>query len=133
MFAIGANYLTAGNALDDHQHDYIWLNCASSSLKLPRANHIPIVHRPLADSFQPLKDLMDTMQSLLSCNFIPSLGILAGLVMGLGYEKIVTQYDFYPAIIAIGGLSCGKTTSLISALSTIGSHKTGIVCMLPYH
>ena len=46
--------------------------------------------------------------------------------MGLGYEQIVNRYDFCPTVIATGGLSCGKTTSLISALATIGSHKSGM-------
>ena len=87
---------------------------------------MPVLHLPLAEDFQPLQELMDMMKSLLCCNFIPALGMLAGLVMGLGYEQIVNHYEFCPTVIATGGLSCGKTTSLISALSTIGCHKSGI-------
>jgi len=110
------------------EHHYIWLDerhCTNLSLKLPRVNHLPIIVPLLADSFQPLKDLVDAMKALLSCNFIPALGVMAGLVMGLGYERIINQYDCCPTVIATGGLSCGKTTSLISALATIGSHKSG--------
>ena len=111
--------------MDSDEHPYIWLNERHCTMKLPRVNHLPLIVTPLADSFQPLKDLVDAMKALLSCNYIPALGILAGLVMGLGYEKIINQYDFCPTVIATGGLSCGKTTSLISALATIGSHKSG--------
>ena len=115
--------------MTEDEHDYIWLEdicCGSSLLRLPRTAHMPVLHFPLAESFRPLKDLMTLMKSLVGCNFIPALGMLAGVVMGMGYAQIVNHYQFCPTVIATGGLSCGKTTSLISALSTIGCHKSGI-------
>ena len=47
--------------------------------------------------------------------------------MALGYQKIVDHFGYCPTVIATGGLSCGKTTSLMSALSTIGCHKSGLI------
>lgn len=55
------------------------------------------------ENFQPLQELMDMMESLLCCSFIPALGILAGLVMGFGYEQILNHYEFCPTVITTGG------------------------------
>ena len=45
--------------------------------------------------------------------------------MALGYQRIIQNNGHCPMVLATGGLSCGKTTSLMSMLSTIGNHKTG--------
>ena len=68
---------------------------------------------------------MSVLKTLLGNNYLPALGLLAGLVMALGYQHIVQNNGHCPMVLATGGLSCGKTTSLMSVLSTIGNHKSG--------
>lgn len=122
-------FLQIGELLEEDDHNYIWpqdkcIGC--TAIRLPFSAHLPNIQLPLSDSFQPLQELTESMQSLLGCNFIPALGMLAGLVMGLGYQRIIDFFEFCPTVIATGGLSCGKTTSLTTALSTIGCHKSGM-------
>ena len=116
--------------LEEENHNFIWLQDKCDGipgLKLPVAAHLPVIPLPIADNLLPLQELAELMRSLLGCNFMPAMGMLAGLVMGLGYEHIINFYEFCPTVIATGGLSCGKTTSLMTALSTIGCHKSGIL------
>ena len=46
--------------------------------------------------------------------------------MSLGYQRIIQNNGYCSMVIATGGLSYGKTISLMSMLSTIGKRKTGI-------
>ena len=80
---------------------------------------------PLTSDFQPLIELTSLLRTILGHNFIPALGMIAGVLIGLGYQRLIDQYGYCPCVIATGGLSCGKTTSLLAALSTIGSQRTG--------
>ena len=117
-----------GEAIEKDQQEYIWIgDICKSALRLPNSGHLPIICLPLATSFQPLNQLVDLLQSLLGVNSIPAIGMFAGLIMALGYQKIVDHFGYCPTVIATGGLSCGKTTSLMSALSTIGCHKSGLI------
>ena len=79
---------------------------------------------PLASDFHPLIELTSLLRTILGHNFIPALGMIAGVLIGLGYQCLKNQYGYCPYVIASGGLSCGKT-SLLAALSTIGSQRTG--------
>lgn len=111
-----------GEVVDSH--DYIWIgDKCDSTLKLPKSGHLPVIRLPLAISFEPLWQLAQLLQYLLGENFIPAIGMIAGLLMALGYQKIVDHFGYCPTVIATGGLSCGKTNSLQSALSTVGCHK----------
>ena len=115
--------------MDEEQHNYIWLQdkyIGSTAANHAFGGHLPIIQLPLRDSFQPLQELSELMRSVLECNFILALGTMAGLVMGLGYQRIIDFYDFCPTVIATGGLSCGKRTSLMTTLSITGCHKSGM-------
>lgn len=115
-----------GEVVDSH--DYIWIgDKCDPILRLPNSGHLPIIRLPLAISFEPLQQLVRLLHSLLGENFIPAIGMFAGLLMALGYQKIVDHFGYCPTVIATGGLSCGKTTSLMSALSSIGCHKSGMI------
>ena len=59
---------------------------------------------------------------MLGNNFIRGLGILAVVVIGLGYLNIVSEC---PSIMATGSLGRVKTTTLLAAMSTIGCDRTG--------
>jgi len=76
-------------------------------------------------SVEPLQELARLLKFLLGQNFIPFLGMLAGVLMGLGYQKIQQHFGYCPMIVTTGSLSCGKTTSLLSALSVVGLQRSG--------
>lgn len=102
--------------------NYIWIGVYCG---LPTSENLPTISLPLACSFEPLKILIHLLKSLLGQNFMPSLGMFAGLMMALGYQKIQQHFGYCPTVVATGGLSCGKTTSLVAVLSTIGSQRSG--------
>ena len=102
-----------------------WGTC-DPALKLPTETHTPRIQLPLATDFPAREALKTVLQNVLVNKFIPALGLLARVVMGLGYQRIVACYGYCPRITATGGLRRGKMTSLVTVLSTIASQRIGI-------
>ena len=108
------------------------LSCATKSVKMlylegcvPSFKYSPHVETPLSDNFSTLITLCKNLKIVLGNNFIHGLGILAGVVIGLGYLNIVSEFGFCPSIMATGSLGRAKPTTLLASMSTIGCDRTG--------
>ncbi len=117
--------------VDPQTSEFLWLgNISDPLMKLPSTKAAPIVLLPLATDFRPLTRLTSVLKTVLGVNFIPALGMLGGMLMGLGYQDIIRHYGYCPGIIATGGLSCGKTTTLKALLCAMGSLKSGLCIVI---
>jgi len=59
---------------------------------------------------------------------MPALGMFGGLLLGICFQDIIKKFGYCPVVLAAGGLSCGKTTTLKSILWTMGSYPFGENC-----
>lgn len=116
------NIIVIGNAIDAESSDYIWLgSICDPLLNLPTTSVTQNIWFPLVNSFDPLRKLVTALKQLLGNNFMAALGMLGGLVLGIGFETIIERFGFCPVVLATGGLSCGKTTTLKALLYCLGS------------
>ena len=106
--------------------DYIWLgNICDPAVGLPSKSVTSYLNFPLASDFSSIKNLMKELKVILGVNFLPALGMFGGLLLGIEYQSIIKRFGYCPVVLATGGLSCGKTTTLKALLSTMGCNRTG--------
>lgn len=105
---------------------YIWLgDICEPSLNVPKTTQSPSIRTPLSDDFTPLIDLCRSLERILGCNYLQGLGLVAGLVIGLGYQDIIKEFTFCPSVIVTGNLGRGKTTTLSAVMSLTGCDQVG--------
>lgn len=93
-------------------------------LNLPTKS-ISKINLPIAQDYEKLKQLVGVMKKILGNNFIPSLGMFGGLLLAIAFQAIIKRLGYCPMVLATGGLSCGKTTTLKSILFAMGSYPLG--------
>ena len=128
IWAVGPNIFINGDTgelFDAMTCEYVWLDrIYDPPMKLLSTKCAPQVSLPLSQNFQPLIDLTTALRLIFGATFVPALAMLAGVAIGLSYQELIEQYEFCTGVIVTGTLSCGKTTSLQAALSTLGRQQT---------
>lgn len=116
----------AGQLVSSDECPYIWLgDICDTSLNVPKSSVTPQIHQPLSDNYEPLLNLCVSLKNILGCNFLHGLGVIAGLIIGIGYDHIVKEFSCCPSIIVTGNLGRGKTTALSAVMSLIGCQQVG--------
>ena len=106
--------------------EFIWLgDICDPTLKLPSSGIAANITMPLLNSFGPLKRLINALKTVLGINFMSALGMFGGALLGLGFETIIRKFGYCPVVLATGGLSCGKTTTLRAILCALGNYRLG--------
>jgi len=117
---------SVGNAVDPESSEYIWLgSICDPLLNLPTTSVVQKIWLPLTNNFDPLRKLVDALKVLMGNNFMAALGMLGGLILGISFQMIIRRFGFCPVVLATGGLSCGKTTTLKALLCCLGSYPIG--------
>lgn len=117
--------------IDPDSCDYIWLgSICDPLLNLPTKSVVSNLHLPLVQNLEPLKRMVEAMKTVLGNNFLPAIGMLGGLLLGIGFQTVIKKFGYCPVVLATGGLSCGKTTTLRSILCAMGSYPQGENYML---
>lgn len=105
--------------------EYIWLgNICDPLLNLPTKSASKL-NLPLAQNYEGLKNLVTVMKQILGNNFIPALGMFGGVLLAMSFQAVIKKLGYCPMVLATGGLSCGKTTTLKSILHVMGSYPLG--------
>lgn len=112
--------------IDPSSCDYIWLgSICDPLLNLPTKSVVSKIQFPLVQTLDPLKRMVDALKTVLGNNFLSAIGMLGGLLLGIGFQTIVKKFGYCPVVLATGGLSCGKTTTLRSLLCAMGMYPSG--------
>ena len=111
--------------IDPELCEYIWLGSICDPLLNLPTKSVSKLNLPIEQSYETLKELVGIMKKILGNNFIPALGMFGGLLLGIGFQNVIKRLGFCPMVLATGGLSCGKTTTLKSILFVMGSYPLG--------
>jgi len=112
-----------GNLIqDESENSLVWLDkdFVFDSDKIKSVDICPTIKLPLTAA--PLADLVGLLETLTKHNFIPTLTILAGAMMGFHYSTIVNTFGGCPIMVAMGCAETGKSTAIKAALSVFGCH-----------
>ena len=114
-----------GEVIDPSLCEYIWLgNICDPLLNLPTKS-VSKFNLPIAPNYEGLKKLVGVMKKILGNNFIPALGMFGGVLLAISFQTVIKKLGYCPMVLATGGLSCGKTTTLKSILYVMGSYPLG--------
>lgn len=115
-----------GILIDPKESPYVWLNkdFVYDGDKIKCADISPMIPVPL--SINPLAELITTLEIICKHNFLPTLTVIAGVVMTFHYATIKDVFGGCPITVAMGDSETGKSTALKAALSLFGCNKISL-------
>lgn len=93
--------LSIGQVIESASCQFLWVgNICDPGLNLPTKSIASKLCLPLSNNLQPLKELVDSLKTVLGNNFMPVMGVFGGLLLGISYQTIIRKFGYCPIVLA---------------------------------